>query len=180
VKQLIGNLFLVLDQLGNVIAGGNTDNTISARIGYFANHAPHKYKATKAYWKALEKWVDFSFYPVDGKRHCEEAYHADAGEQFNPTDNSVWVFFLTLIIALTCIPISIVLYILLGMGIVKPKVIDHTAKIKKRIRQAIRKVEAIEEELIEAGAPKPSDEESVELAEKLEWTANELKKKLAE
>ena len=37
VWKYIGNAFVSIDQFGKSLAGGNPDNTISARVGYY-NH----------------------------------------------------------------------------------------------------------------------------------------------
>jgi len=72
------NILLAIDQLGNAIADGNPDNTISARVGYFASNE-HESKI-KPYWKALERIIDFTFEPIQGPGHCHNAWLAEADE----------------------------------------------------------------------------------------------------
>jgi hypothetical protein len=72
------NVLVAIDQLGNAIADGNPDNTISARVGYFASNA-HQNKI-KGYWKILEKIIDFSFAPIQGPGHCYNSWQAEADE----------------------------------------------------------------------------------------------------
>ena len=72
------NILVAIDQLGNSIADGNPDNTISARVGYFAS-AEHKSKI-KSYWKTLERIIDFTFEPIQGPGHCYNAWLAEADE----------------------------------------------------------------------------------------------------
>lgn len=81
VAQYLGNLFVSFDQLGNAFAGGNADNTISARVGFFANHGDKGYRW---YWRMLERIINFTFWPIDGEGHCHIAYHNDADENFRP------------------------------------------------------------------------------------------------
>jgi hypothetical protein len=68
--QYISHLFISVDQFGNALAGGNPDNTISARVGYY-NH--HYYETNKVpwYWSLFERIIDTAFYPVDGPAHCQ-------------------------------------------------------------------------------------------------------------
>jgi len=72
------NVLVAIDQLGNAIADGNPDNTISARVGYFAS-AQHKSKI-KPYWKMLERIIDYTFEPVQGPGHCYNAWLAESDE----------------------------------------------------------------------------------------------------
>lgn len=72
------NVLVAVDQLGNAIADGNPDNTISARVGYFAS-AGCKCRL-KPYWKTLERIIDATFEPVQGPGHCYNAWLAEADE----------------------------------------------------------------------------------------------------
>jgi len=72
------NILIGIDQLGNAIAHGNPDNTISARVGYFASE-DHKSRL-KFYWKALERTIDITFKPIQGPGHCRLAWQAEADE----------------------------------------------------------------------------------------------------
>lgn len=77
------NILIAFDQLGNTLAKGNPDNTISARIGYFmhsANENPTKF------WKLLENVVNFTFKPIDGIEHCFVAYCHDKNEVYQEVD----------------------------------------------------------------------------------------------
>lgn len=76
------NVLVAIDQLGNAIADGNPDNTISARVGYFASNV-HKNKI-KGYWKMLERIIDFSSAPIQGPGHCYNAWRAEADEIDTP------------------------------------------------------------------------------------------------
>lgn len=101
------NVLVSVDQLGNTICGGNPDNTISARVGYFSevNRNPNKY-----FWKALAKVINFTFWPVDGLNHCRQAFENDPEETFNDNNGDVFRVLISVFIVAFCIPISIVLY----------------------------------------------------------------------
>jgi len=72
------NILVAIDQLGNAIADGNPDNTISARVGHFASH---KYQSKiKVYWKTLERIINSTFAPIQGPDHCYKAWQAEADE----------------------------------------------------------------------------------------------------
>jgi hypothetical protein len=100
-------VLVAIDQLGNAIAGGNPDATISARVGYFSQLA----ERAKGYWKGLEKIIDFSFYPVDGPRHCYQAWQADKDELFKRGSDFTRVL-LSVFIIIACPVIAIVLNVL--------------------------------------------------------------------
>lgn len=68
----IGRLLVSLNQLGNTIAGGNPDVTISARL--------HHVNSTKI-GAILEMLVDLVFLPVDGFDHCKKAYERASDER---------------------------------------------------------------------------------------------------
>jgi hypothetical protein len=72
------SVLVAIDQLGNALADGNPDNTISARVGYFASN---EYKSKiKPYWRTLERIIDFTFEPIQGPCHCRNAWLAEADE----------------------------------------------------------------------------------------------------
>lgn len=77
----IYNLLVAFDQLGNAIAGGDPDSTISARVGFFANQGENLTKYPR-FWKFLEKIINFAFWPVDGNNHCKDAYESDPEKHF--------------------------------------------------------------------------------------------------
>ena len=72
-------VLLGLDQLGNALAGGHHDSTVSARIGY---HLYNPNGARGMYWSFLEFVVNLTFSPVDGPHHCRMAYCSDRNEDF--------------------------------------------------------------------------------------------------
>jgi len=100
-------VLVAIDQLGNAIASGNPDATISARVGYFSALA----KRAKGYWKGLERIIDFSFYPIDGPRHCYQAWQADKDERFLRGSDLARVI-LSVFIVVACLVIAIVLHVL--------------------------------------------------------------------
>lgn len=93
-----------IDQLGNTIAGGNPDATISARTGYFANIKKTK---LRYWWLCMEAIINFAFSPVDGPQHCLDSYEADKEEMHKEgSDKARCILGLFIIIA--CAPISII------------------------------------------------------------------------
>jgi hypothetical protein len=115
----VHNLIVSIDQLLNTICGGDPDNTISARVGYFSNirkwKAPTK-KLIKWYWKTTEKIINCTYMPAEGSGHCLDAYKADPEEAYD--DNNCWpaLFFMSLIIISICIPVGGILYVLRELG----------------------------------------------------------------
>lgn len=100
----IGGVLIAIDQLGNAIAGGNPDATISARTGYFANEVK---TAFQLYWKTMELIINFAFYPIDGPNHCYNEYLADKDDHIEAGSDFMRAV-LGLIIIVFSIPISIV------------------------------------------------------------------------
>lgn len=105
----IKNILISVDQLGNTIAAGNPDATISGRVGYYSNHA---IDAVRWYWIMLQFIIDFTFYPVDGPNHCHDSYHREECEDYQPAKGIVIMFLLSLITIASCIPIASLLYLI--------------------------------------------------------------------
>lgn len=106
----INGVLIAIDQLGNAIAGGNPDATISARTGYFARVAETPFRS---YWQFMERVINFTFLPVDGPDHCYQAYLSDKDEK-NEEGSDLMRGLLGILIILTCLPLSIItrLYVL--------------------------------------------------------------------
>ena len=94
-----------IDQLGNAVAGGNPDVTISARTGYFANI---KKTRVRLWWRCVEAIIDFAFRPVDGPNHCLRAYRADEQEGNHREGNDIARAILGVFVILASFPISII------------------------------------------------------------------------
>ncbi|PCH76652.1 MAG: hypothetical protein COB98_05545 [Flavobacteriaceae bacterium] len=144
----LGNFFIAIDQLGNVMAGGNPDNTISSRVGYYNSHNYFK-NNTPWQWRLFEQIIDASFYPVDGPSHCHEAYYNDAGEVFDPGTNDFLIFLAGCIIIPSCILIALLLYTLFVFGLVSPRKINRNSKVKSRLKTAKAKLNGTLHELKE-------------------------------
>ena len=168
-KSYIGNVFVSIDQLGNVLAGGNPDNTISARIGYHSYHND-KVKNRRSYWHLFRGIVDFTFYPIDGPEHCHNAFHNDAGEIFD-NDTKDWaVILLSILIILSCIPIATFLHLFWLFGVVSPKTIYRVKNMTLRMKGAGAKLKGISNELDEF----PIDEDPKPLKEELRETRKKI------
>lgn len=61
----LSNFFVSIDQLGNVIAGGNPDNTISSRVGFYNQHNTNG-EIAPWQWRLLKKLLTFHFIKVTG------------------------------------------------------------------------------------------------------------------
>ena len=145
----LSNFFVSIDQLGNVLAGGNPDNTISSRIGFYNQHNTNGEKVPWQ-WRLFEKIIDFSFWPIDGENHCHEAFHNDAGEDFDKNTKNILVALLAAVLIIpSCVLISILLYLLYVLGIVSPKNIDRNKNIKLRLKSAKAKLDGTLHELNE-------------------------------
>lgn len=103
------NVLVSVDQLGNTICRGNPDNTISARVGYFSQVSR---SFNRWYWKTLEAIINFTFWPIDGPNHCQDAFEEDPEEIFHDNNGDVFRVLMSIIIVASCLPISIFLYLI--------------------------------------------------------------------
>ena len=67
------NLFYHTDILLNALTGGNGTLTVSARVGFYANHKKTRCSFCKTLWRRAESLVNYTFLPMDGPNHCEQA-----------------------------------------------------------------------------------------------------------
>jgi len=144
--KFLSNFFVSIDQLGNVLAGGNPDNTISSRVGYYTEeyYAPDKIPFK---WKLFRNIINFAFYPIDGNDHCKEAYFNDVGEDFDQGTSDFAIAVLAIIIIPSCMLIACLLYLLYAFTIVSPKKINRSENIKDRLRIAETKLKGVLTEL---------------------------------
>ncbi len=171
----LGNFFVSIDQLGNVLAGGNPDNTISSRIGYYTEkHYPSGEVPFK--WRMFKNIINFTFYPIDGNDHCKEAYYNDAGEEFDKGTNDIAVAVLAILIISSCILIAILLYVLFAFGIVSPRNINRSENIKQRLRIAEAKLKGVYSELNQYKVK--VDEELDDIIDETQDTIEEIVKKI--
>lgn len=166
------NVFIAIDQLGNALAGGNPDITISARVGYFANYKPSTKEALN--WKLFERIIDTTFWPVDGKGHCLQSYHADAGEMYQPQGYKILHMIAALFILTTCPLIAIVTYSIYLFGY-RPKPYDSLENIESRTEATRREICGMEEEL--NGVP-IAKEKTIEVVRKMINEAQKLEQEL--
>lgn len=80
VYQYIKSLFIAVDQLAGSIAGFGPHWTISAVCGR------NMYKSF--WWYITASLIDFSFYPVDGSKHCRRAHKT---EHENEYTHGAWI-----------------------------------------------------------------------------------------
>jgi len=144
----LGNFFVAIDQLGNVLAGGNPDNTVSSRVGFY-NSSNYVKGDAPWQWKLFEQIIDTAFYPIDGANHCHEAYYNDAGEVFDPETNDFLIFLVGCFIVPSCIIIGLLLYTLFALRLVSPKKINRNKKVRARLKAATSKMKGTIHELDE-------------------------------
>ncbi|MFA0811268.1 hypothetical protein [Microbulbifer epialgicus] len=102
-KSWVRNVFTAIDQLGNAIAGGNHDATISARCGYFSRIQETPFRR---YWRFLERVINFTFRPVDGPDHCYQSYLWDRAEKHEEGSDFMRAV-LGLLVIVFCVPLSL-------------------------------------------------------------------------
>lgn len=99
-------VMIALDQLGNAISGGNPDITISSRVGYYSSIS------SKWVWAFMEWWIDLTFYPIDGPKHCYNSHLANKDEVYASEGKDVFKVIMMMILLLVLAPISIVIKII--------------------------------------------------------------------
>lgn len=77
--KYIKQVLTAIDQLGNALAGGNADMTISARVGHHAASPGYAWP-----WVLLETIINWAFEPVDGENHCIKALSRECSQNVNP------------------------------------------------------------------------------------------------
>ncbi len=133
------NFFVSIDQLGNVLAVGNPDNTISSRIGYYTEYH-YDENSIPLKWRLFRSIINSTFFPIDGINHCKEAYHNDSGEDFYRGTSDTAVAILAVIIIPSCLIIAMLLYTLYIFGAVSPKKINRSRNIRNRLEIAEAKL----------------------------------------
>ena len=98
------SVLIAIDQLGNALAGGYADSTISARVGYNVRHATPE---RQNYWRLLEGIINYTFLPLDGPDHCYQAYLAGNQTYYRDGSDLMRVILSSLII-FNATPIAIV------------------------------------------------------------------------
>ena len=106
------SILIAIDQLGNAIAGGNPDCTISGRIGHFQQNARFP---MVIFWRINAFIVDLTFYPFDGHGHCKQAYLSEKDEEFYATDNAIALFALATITLGSCSILLAPFWLLFGI-----------------------------------------------------------------
>ena len=102
------SVLIAIDQLGNALAGGYADSTISARVGYNARHSA---SVRKNYWRLLEWVIDYTFLPLDGPNHCYQAYLAGNKTHYRDGSDAMRVV-LSILILFWAMPIALATRIL--------------------------------------------------------------------
>jgi hypothetical protein len=100
------NILIAIDQLGNAIAGGNPDDTISARVGYFASDLIESVR--KWFWKGLQSIIDGTFEPVQGPGHC---FHAREEDEKDTEGDVLTRVLLTLFVIVGCAILAPILWL---------------------------------------------------------------------
>jgi hypothetical protein len=101
-KFYIGRVLNATSQWFNaVIIFGNPDVSISARIG------EHNYFYNDLFYKLCGWIVDKTFYPIDGKYHCKQAYLRDRKEDY--TVGKGWIIgevLMCIIVVIACVVLA--------------------------------------------------------------------------
>lgn len=107
----IKGILISIDKLGNAIAGGNNECTISGRTGYYQYNSV---KAMRWYWKSLAFIIDLTFYPLDSHHHCREACLKE-DDEFSKNASPLALFVLSLITIASCSILIVIFYSVWGL-----------------------------------------------------------------
>ncbi len=112
-------IFIKIDKRLNYVAGGSITNTISGRVGYYANYANI---TVRLYWYILQFIIDFTFFPFDNFGHCHQEYHSDESKgDYKPTELIVFFFLLSLFVTISCLILVVPFYLAWLFGAIKQK-----------------------------------------------------------
>lgn len=100
-KSYILEVLIAFDQLGNALAGGNADQTVSGRVGWHANYGNHI-----LYWLFPQAVINWGFSPVHEDNHCLDSIEFNRGISDHTTFGLIAVTFLAVVFA---VPIGILL-----------------------------------------------------------------------
>jgi hypothetical protein len=123
-KSYIFRLMIGIDQLGNTLAGGNPDNTISGRVGYFAEKA---HISVRWYWVILEKIINFTFYPLDGPDHCKQSYNNDELEDYYAL-KGITFFIISVLVINSCVLLIPIFYFICFIKYINKKLRSFVVK----------------------------------------------------
>tara|TARA_R110002073_G_scaffold279934_1_gene444120 strand:- start:90 stop:470 length:381 start_codon:yes stop_codon:yes gene_type:complete len=106
-SKSLDEFILNMDRLGNALCSGNYETTVSGRVGYFALIKKGRY------WLALQKIIDNTFYPIDGRKHCLRVYQWERGKGLNHRrGNDVALGFLSILIFIACLFLMPIVWII--------------------------------------------------------------------
>jgi hypothetical protein len=101
----LGIILNAISCLINAFIGGGKFVSISARIGY--NYLNNK----NIFWSACKWLVDFTFYPLDGKGHCVNAYLNNPNSHYRVDQGFKFgLYVMSLILYMVCVPLSIIFW----------------------------------------------------------------------
>lgn len=100
-KSYILEVLIAFDQLGNALAGGHADQTVSGRVGWHANYGNHIIR-----WLFPQAVINWGFSPVHGDNHCLDSIEFDRNISDHTTFGLIAVTFLAVVFA---VPIGILL-----------------------------------------------------------------------
>lgn len=111
-------IFYYGDILLNTLCAGNWKVTVSARTGYYALNS----NRARQMWKFAQWIIDETFRPIDGERHCYQAYRWTVEKICNVTPDKEHTVFeegpalllivLMLFIVLMCVIIAPIIWVL--------------------------------------------------------------------
>lgn len=96
----ISRILTSLSQLGAAISNADEDTSISACTGYYYKNNPNWF------WKWQRMIIDFTFEPIDGKGHCEQAARGESDEKFK---TGIW-WIMGILTLVCCIVICVFTY----------------------------------------------------------------------
>lgn len=109
----VKRVLIGIDKLGNAIAGGNEECTISGRTGY---HAENTTGPMLYYWLFLQLIIDITFYPWDGMGHCKQAYEKETDKFLElKSFRGLALFVLSLFTLVSCAIMAPVFWIIYGI-----------------------------------------------------------------
>lgn len=102
-ETTLGNILNGVSQLGNMLSSRHADISISSRVGKGALDSIK-------FYLFLQLVIDYTFYPLEGKGHCLNAYKNDPKEDFEFGKDGIYSKTVISLFVCTICPILAVLF----------------------------------------------------------------------
>lgn len=123
----VGQFLKLIDQVGNVLAGGYSTSTVSGRLGYLTTVSEHsltdfqRQPLPRRIIAFMRDTVDWAFRPMDGPNHCLRAYQGDNKKQDQYRHGSMFnLLVMSVLVVFVCLFIGAIARLVSAVGLPLP------------------------------------------------------------